>query len=174
MKLWKIATLGVATLGIFWLGSEGYNGVSQSPDWKRVGEKMSQRMEEYFIKEREDVVKGMNSNSREYVDKYGYGIAMPRTPWQEEYFKKFGVKVVSIKTKKGEKLSDIAKLLYKDSGERMNFQFLNPNTVHYDPNAPLLSGLEIKVYMLPGQISQYKIDFPEREICVIDENKQRD
>ena len=170
MKLWRVAGVGAMTLGIFWLGSEGYNEISQSLDWKRVGEKMSQRMEEYFIKERGDVVKGFNSNSKDYVDKYGYGIAMPRNENQEDYFKKYGVEIVSIKTQEGDKLSEIAKLLYKDSGERMNLQFLNPGIVHYDPNAPLPGGLEIKIYMLPDQMCQYKIDFPNRSVEVTESN----
>lgn len=174
MKIWKIAALGSVALGMFYLGSEIDSRKRHDDEWKRFGEIMAVTADQNFREERGDVANGLGSDSKYYINKNGYGIRMPRSNEQEEHFKEYGVNCVSIKTKEGDIMPVIAYTLYKDSSEWFNFKFLNPELLHYGPQTPLPKGLEIRTYMLPSQMLQYMADFPEREVCVVDENKQGD
>ncbi|MBI2045479.1 hypothetical protein HYT23_05450 [Candidatus Pacearchaeota archaeon] len=171
MKLWKIAALGTALLGVVFLDSEIEYRIKHKNQWRRSGESMAIIREGDFIEERKDVANSTALSPADYVCEYGYGIKMPRNNNQEEYFEKYGVEIVSIKTQENDKLVEIAYRLYGDSDEWMNFKFLNPEIVHYNPNAPLPEGLEIKTYMLPSQMLQYMADFPEKKVVILGKNK---
>ncbi len=170
MRLFKLAGLSTVALGIIWLGSEGYIRVKEGSKWMRYGESMALINEGKFLDEREDVLAGLNSDLCDYIERFGYGINMPRNENQEEHFKRFGIKFVSIKTKNGDKLSDLSYLFYKNSSEWYNSKFFNNEFTHYAPNEQLPEGLELKIHMLPDQLSQYKRDFPEREVEICPSN----
>ncbi|HLC77688.1 MAG TPA: hypothetical protein VJH92_01025 [Candidatus Nanoarchaeia archaeon] len=104
---------------------------------------------------------------KDYVDKNGYGVRIPREEEMEKAFEESEVPLVSITTANGDNLKNLSHLFYRTDEEWINFKLFNSELSHYRSDEKLPEGLEVSTYMYDFQMRQLLEDFPERKISVV-------